>query len=129
MTSRGLITALFLILFLLAALYITNMAFKEHQNKDTNNPTKSEIQEFYIEINNHKFHPDIIQAKAGTKIRLIVKNNDSIAEEFESTDLNREKIIAPYQSVKIILAPLNPGDYKFFGEFHPNSAQGILQIK
>lgn len=78
---------------------------------------------------NHRFEPTRIQAPAGVKFRLLVKNADDTADEFESAALNREKLVPPGQTVTIFLGPLEPGDYKFFGDFHQDTAQGVLEVK
>ncbi len=75
------------------------------------------------------FTPTELEAPANTKFKLIVKNEGSTAEEFESQELNREKVVAPGQSVTIFLGPLPAGTYGFFGEFHPKTAQGKLILK
>jgi hypothetical protein len=51
------------------------------------------------------------------------------ADEFESGDLNREKLVAPGQTVTVFLKPLSPGEYKFFGDFHQDTAQGVMVAK
>ena len=78
---------------------------------------------------NHRFEPARIQAPAGVKFRLQVKNADDTADEFESAALNREKLVPPGQTVTIFLGPLAPGEYKFFGDFHQDTAQGVLEVK
>ena len=120
-----LIVTLILLSLGLFALYITNT----NTSIASKNLNKQETQELHVEIKDHKFYPDVIEAKSGQKIKLIVKNNDATIEEFESQDLVREKLIQPNESIKIMLAPLNPGQYKFFGEFHQETAQGVLIIK
>ena len=85
--------------------------------------------EVNINITNHKFLPDEIHLPSGKKIRLVVHNNDSTVEEFESCDLKREKIVTPGGSTAIILAPLEPGTYKFFGDFHQDTAQGSINVQ
>ncbi len=82
-----------------------------------------------IAFTNHRFAPDHLVVPAGVKFKLLVKNNDDTADEFESTDLNREKLVAPGQSITVFLGPLNPGTYHFFGDFHQDTAQGILEAK
>jgi hypothetical protein len=59
----------------------------------------------------------------------MVKNTDDTADEFESVDLNREKLVAPGQTITVFLGPLDPGEYKFFGDFHQDTAQGVLVAK
>ena len=88
-----------------------------------------EVLEINIIIKNHQFIPDKIEIPSNRKIKLIVHNQDSTIEEFESHDLKREKIIPANSKKRIVLAPLKPGEYKFFGEFHEETAQGILIVK
>jgi len=80
-------------------------------------------------FHNHRFEPDRIHVPAGVKFRLHVKNTDNTADEFESVDLNREKLVTPGQTITVFLGPLSPGTYKFFGDFHQDTAQGVLVAK
>lgn len=80
-------------------------------------------------IKDHKFYPEVLELPAGRKIVLIVHNQDSTIEEFESIDLKREKIVLGNSWIKVILAPLKAGEYKFFGEFHQETAQGKIVVK
>lgn len=89
----------------------------------------SDILEYKIIIKNHKFEPQNLEIPAGAKIKLTVENQDSSAEEFESYDFNREKIISGGKSAVIFLGPLKPGVYKYFGEFNPKTAQGMITVK
>jgi plastocyanin len=77
-----------------------------------------------IIIKDHRFSPSEVRVKADTKIKLIVTNEDQTVEEFESFSLNRERVVRAGQSITIFLPPLKPGSYDFFGDFHPDSAQG-----
>lgn len=80
-------------------------------------------------IKDHKFSPETITIPAGKKIKLIVKNLDATPEEFESYVLHREKIIQPKGKAKIFIGPLKPGRYPFFGEFHADTAKGVIVAK
>ncbi|ABV74880.1 hypothetical protein A1C_02950 [Rickettsia akari str. Hartford] len=97
-------------------------------NKSSNNKTNDNILEVKITIKDHKFVPHIVEVPKYTKIRLIVHNADDTVEEFESHDLHREKIVMPHESINIILAPLKPGKYEIFGDFHQDTAQGIIIV-
>ncbi|CAA0082272.1 Uncharacterised protein [Zhongshania aliphaticivorans] len=79
-----------------------------------------------IDIREHLFHPSELTIPANTKIKLLVHNLDSSPEEFESYELNREKVIMGGQTAVIFIGPLPPGSYPFFGEFNPKMAQGII---
>jgi hypothetical protein len=89
---------------------------------------KDEFFDINLIIRNHKFEPEIIYAPSMKKIKLHITNMDDTIEEFESIDLKREKIIPSKSTVTVILAPLKKGEYKFFGEFHEDSAQGKIII-
>jgi hypothetical protein len=80
-------------------------------------------------FHNHRFEPARIDVPAHVKFKLLVKNTDDTADEFESTDLNREKLVTPGQTITVFLGPLDPGEYKFFGDFHQDTAQGVLVAK
>jgi len=79
---------------------------------------------FEIEIRDHLFRPSELRIPAGTKVKLIVYNRDPTPEEFESYELNREKVILGGRKANIFIGPLEPGTYPFFGEFNPKTAQG-----
>ena len=80
-------------------------------------------------FHNHRFEPARIEVPAHVKFRLQVKNTDDTADEFESNDLNREKLVTPGGTITVFLGPLDPGEYKFFGDFHQDTAQGVLIAK
>jgi high-affinity iron transporter len=80
-------------------------------------------------FHNHHFEPSRIEVPAHQKFKLLVKNTDNTADEFESVDLNREKLVTPGQTITVFLGPLDPGEYKFFGDFHQDTAQGVLVAK
>lgn len=82
--------------------------------------------EFSLIIQNHVFQPSEIRVPAKQKIRLVVKNLDTTPEEFESHELNREKVIPAGATVKILIGPLAPGRYPFVGEFHETTARGTV---
>jgi plastocyanin len=85
--------------------------------------------ELRLSIKNHQFQPDHLDVPAGVKFKLIVKNEDDSAEEFESSELKREKVVAPGKEITVFLGPLTPGEYKYFGDFHKATAQGVLIAK
>lgn len=82
--------------------------------------------EIRIVIRNHKFEPAEITVPAGKKIKLVIDNQDATPEEFESYELNREKVVPAKSAVTLFVGPLSPGRYPFFGDFHKDSAQGVL---
>ena len=82
--------------------------------------------EVALVIREHRFEPAEIKVRAGQKIKLLVHNQDASAEEFESHELNREKIIPGGARATIFIGPLKPGRYPFYGEFNEKTAQGAV---
>lgn len=89
----------------------------------------ADLPSFAIAIKDHRFHPAELTVPAGKRIELVVENQDPTPEEFESTDLRREKIVPPKGKVSVWIGPLPPGTYGFFGDFNPKTAQGKLIAK
>lgn len=85
--------------------------------------------EVVLQIREHKFQPAELKVPANEKIRLLVENLDATPEEFESHSLNREKVIAGHGKAVIKLGPLKPGRYAFVGEFHEDTAKGVLIVE
>jgi plastocyanin len=79
-----------------------------------------------VSIRNHVFEPAEVRVPAGKVVKLTVRNEDATPEEFESHELNREKLIKPRSSVTFPVGPLKPGRYPFVGEFNAKTARGVL---
>ncbi|MDP4652183.1 MAG: cupredoxin domain-containing protein [Haliea sp.] len=84
---------------------------------------------FELEIRDHLFVPEELVIPPNTKVKLVVYNRDSTPEEFESYELNREKVILGGSKANIFIGPLAPGVYPFFGEFNPRTAQGRVIVE
>lgn len=81
-----------------------------------------------LRIKDHLFFPETLEIPANTKIKLLVINEDPTPEEFESYELNREKVIPGNSKGVVFIGPLPPGEYPFFGEFYPKTAQGKVVV-
>jgi len=92
-------------------------------------PAAARADELTLTIREHKFTPAEIKVPANKRLQLTVVNDDATPEEFESTKLNREKLIRGGHTVTIHLPALEPGIYEFFGEFNPKTAAGRLIVK
>ncbi|MHB1091902.1 cupredoxin domain-containing protein [Thiobacillus sp.] len=82
--------------------------------------------EVSLTIKDHQFIPAEVKVPAGKKVKLLVSNQDSTPEEFESHELNREKLISGNGKATIYIGPLAPGKYPFFGEFNEKTARGVI---
>ena len=79
-----------------------------------------------LTLKNNRFVPNAVTAPAGERLQIVVKNEDSTPAEFESHDLRVEKIVTPGGQISVTVGPLKPGTYKFFDEYHPDTALGTL---
>ena len=84
--------------------------------------------EYEIEIRDHLFYPSELTIPSGVKVKLLIVNSDETAEEFESFELNREKVIRGGKTGVVFIGPLEAGEYPFFGEFYPKTAQGKIIV-
>jgi hypothetical protein len=89
----------------------------------------ADMPEFHLTIKDHRFEPAQLTVPANTKFKLLVKNADSMPSEFESNELNREKIVLPNRTVTVFIGPLEKGSYKFFDDFHQDTGQGVLIVE
>ena len=85
-----------------------------------------DLPEFKLVLQNHTYQPAELKVPADAKFKLVIENRDASPEEFESTDFNREKIVLPNSSTSVYVGPLKAGSYRFFGDFHQDTAQGRL---
>ena len=83
-------------------------------------------QEFNLVIRNNKFEPEEIRVPANKRISIYVSNEDATPEEFDSTALKVEKIIPGKSKGLVRIGPLDPGRYEFMGEFHADTAKGVV---
>jgi hypothetical protein len=79
-----------------------------------------------VTLQNHKFTPSEIHVKANTPSVITLTNKDSTAEEFDSTSLKVEKVVAGNSSGNVRIRALEPGRYPFMGEYHSATAQGVV---
>jgi len=89
----------------------------------------ADIPEYRLVIQNHVYQPTELKVPADAKFKLVIENRDATPEEFESNEFNREKIVLPNSSATVFVGPLKAGRYKFFGDFHQETAQGVLVVK
>jgi plastocyanin domain-containing protein len=92
-------------------------------------PAFADIPTHTLVIKDHKFSPAELTIPADTQVKLVIDNQDPTPEEFESNDFHKEKIIPGNSKGVVMVGPLEPGEYKFFGEFNLDTAQGILKVE
>lgn len=88
-----------------------------------------ELPSYALTAANGRFQPETITVPAGQRFKLVITNKGPGPEEFESLELHKESVLAPGVTRSLVFAPLRPGVYKFFGEFHPDTARGQIVVK
>lgn len=81
-----------------------------------------------LSVKDHRFTPNEITVPAGEKFRMEVTNQDEAPEEIESHDLKIEKIVTGGGKISLVAGPLQPGSYKVFGDYHPDSAVATVHV-
>ena len=81
-----------------------------------------------LSLKDHRFQPAEMHAPAGKPIVIVLKNLDPAPAEFESNMLRVEKVVTGGGTITIRIRPLEPGRYRFFDDFHPET-QGYLVVK
>lgn len=81
---------------------------------------------YSVVIKDHQFVPRVLKIPQGKKVKIVIENQDATPEEFESYELNREKMVTGNGKITVFLGPLKRGTYKYFGEFHKDTAQGEI---
>lgn len=77
-----------------------------------------------VHIKDHRFRPTELKVPAGQRIKFTIHNDDATPEEFESQALRVEKIVTGNNRAVVYFGPLETGEYRFFGEFHQDTARG-----
>jgi hypothetical protein len=79
-----------------------------------------------VHLKNHKFSPSVIKVKANKPSMIILHNDDSGADEFDSPSLKIERVVPGHAKANIRIRALAPGKYPFMGEFNASTAQGVV---
>ena len=87
------------------------------------------IEEITVTIKEHLFYPSEITIPERQKVKITFENKDNSSEEIDSFDLNREKVVFANSRASIFVGPLEKGRYRFFGEYHPTTAVGFVNVK
>jgi heme/copper-type cytochrome/quinol oxidase subunit 2 len=81
---------------------------------------------FALTLKDHQFAPTELHVPANERFRIEVENLDPTSAEFESADLRVEKIVVGGGKITVFAGPLKPGTYKFFDDYHPDVAKGVI---
>ncbi len=85
-----------------------------------------DLQTYTLTLKNHRFTPAEIHVPSGKPFVISVTNLDDTADEFDMQRPAVEKVIQPGGEGKVRIRPLSPGRFPFTGEFHADTAQGVI---
>jgi Cupredoxin-like domain len=74
-------------------------------------------EDYTITLKDKQFSPQNLTVPANQKIKLTVKNQNATAAEFESSDLDREKVVTANGEITVFIGPLDAGSYGYFNDF------------
>lgn len=92
-------------------------------------PRAEEEQVFQIEFKDGVVVPQRLEVPANRQFRLHLINAGETPAEFESNELRKEKVLAPMSSSMLVFRTLDPGEYAFFDDFHPDAPKAVLVAK
>ena len=92
-------------------------------------PAEEEEPVFTIEFNDGAVAPLRLEVPANRRFQLLLRNNGETPAEFESAELRKEKVLAPKSSGTLVFRTLDPGEYPFFDDFHPDAPKAVLVAK
>ena len=84
---------------------------------------------FSIEFHDGKVTPLRIEVPAKRRFKLELHNSGTTPAEFESNELHKEKVLAPDTVSVLVFHTLDPGEYAFFDDFHPDAPKAVLVAK
>lgn len=70
--------------------------------------------------------PPTLEVPANVRFKIVIRNEGPGPAEFESRALRKEKVLAPGATSFVVVAPLKPGVYDMFDEFHPETSTGQI---
>ena len=84
---------------------------------------------FTLEFHDGKVSPLRVEVPANTRFTLELRNTGDTPAEFESAELRKEKVLSPNSTSILVFRTLDPGEYEFFDDFHPDAPKAVIVAK
>lgn len=84
---------------------------------------------FMVDLKDGLITPPSLEVPANSQFRLELRNSGSSPVEFESIELRKEKVLGPGAASFVVIRRLDPGEYRFFDDFHPGMPPATLVAK
>jgi uncharacterized cupredoxin-like copper-binding protein len=81
---------------------------------------------FTLEFEDGKITPLRVEVPARTRFKIELHNKGKSAAEFEMEKPHKEKVLAPGAQSSVVFKTLDPGEYEFIDEFHPEAPKGVI---
>ena len=91
-------------------------------------PLSAKADDYVITLKDNAFSPKELTIPAGQKVKVTVKNMSATPAEFESSDLNREKVVGANNEITVYLGPLDAGSYGYFNDFNRDTT-GTIKVQ
>lgn len=88
-----------------------------------------ELPAFEVVARDGRLFPVRLEVPAGTRVKLVVRNQGKSPVEFENLDMRVEKVLAPGATSFVVLPKLKPGEYEFIDEFHLDTGRMLVIAK
>ncbi|HUO05879.1 MAG TPA: cupredoxin domain-containing protein [Candidatus Binataceae bacterium] len=82
-----------------------------------------------IRFQGGRFEPAVLTLPVNTPTKLRVVNAGDAAIEFESFELNRERVVQPGQAITVYIPALGSGSYGFFDDLHHAVPAGKIVVR
>jgi hypothetical protein len=92
-------------------------------------PAQAELPTYTVVAKDGRLTPVTLAVPAGVRFKIVIRNEGREPIEFESLQLRKEKVLAPGAQSFVVIAPLKPGKYDYFDEFHPDTSKGRIVAK
>ena len=92
-------------------------------------PIQAQAEDSVITVKDGNITPQDLPIPANQKVKVVVRNKGTTPFEFESSDLNREKIVQPNSEITLFVGPLKPGTYHYADDYHRDTVKGTISVK
>ncbi len=89
-------------------------------------PSAAHAADYVLTLKDHRFSPAEIKVPANQRVTITLINEDATPEEFDSSALKVEKVVAGKSKGVVRIGPLKAGRYPFIGEYHEATAKGVV---
>ncbi len=84
--------------------------------------------DYTITLKDGAFTPANLTIPAGQKVEITVVNATDKTAEFESEDLDREKVVKAGDAIKVTVGPVKAGTYGYVNDYH-DETKGTITAK